>query len=60
MLYLSFISKNEPEFLQEILKFNLPDDIIMSLGNKFPDFDAKDFLAKQAELRKLEQKKKKH
>ena len=56
MLYLSAALAEEPGFLSEITRLNLPDDVALALGGKFPQFDAKSYLTERAEARRLEEK----
>ena len=56
MLYLTAILGEAPEFLSEITALNLPDDVALALGGKFPGFDAKSYLTERAEARRLEEK----
>ena len=56
MLYLTAILGEEPSFLREITGLNLPDDVALALGGKFPGFDAKAYLTERAEARRLEEK----
>lgn len=56
MLYLPAIAAQEPEFLGQITALELPDDVAMALGGKFPGFDAKAYLAARAEARRLDEK----
>ncbi len=59
MLYLTAILASEPGFLGEITVLPLPDDVALALGSKFPQFDAKAYLAERAEVRRAEEKAKK-
>ncbi len=56
MLYLPAIVALEPEFLAEITALELPDDIVLALGGKFPIFDAKAYLTTRAEAKRVEDK----
>jgi hypothetical protein len=56
MLYLTAILGEAPDFLNEITSLNLPDDVALALGGKFPDFDAKSYLTERTEARRLEEK----
>ena len=56
LLYLAAVLGLEPAFLNEVTALALPDDIALALGSKFPAFDAKAYLAKRAEARRLEEK----
>ena len=56
MLYLPAVLRAVPEFLSEITALDLPDDVALALGGKFPNFDAKAYLAERAEARRLEEK----
>ncbi|MGI4787231.1 MAG: hypothetical protein ACRYFS_00125 [Janthinobacterium lividum] len=56
MLYLTAILGDDPEFLKQITSLNLPDDVALALGSKFPSFDAKSYLTARAEARRLEEK----
>ncbi len=55
-LYLAPVLAARPEFLGEITQMNLPDDVALALGGKFPAFDAKAYLTERAEARRLEEK----
>lgn len=56
LLYLPAILAQEPAFLEEITALELPDDVALALGGKFPDFDAKVYLTTRAEAKRLEEK----
>lgn len=56
MLYLPAIVAQEPDFLSEITALELPDDVVLALGGKFPNFDAKAYLTARAEARRLDEK----
>jgi len=56
MLYLPAITAQEPEFLNEVTALELPDDVALALGGKFPGFDAKAYLTARAEARRLDEK----
>ena len=56
MLYLAAIVAEEPEFLHQITALDLPDDVALGLGGKFPAFDAKAYLTARAEAKRLEDK----
>lgn len=56
MLYLPAIIAAEPEFLQQVTSLDLPDDIALGLGGKFPSFDAKAYLTARAEAKRAEEK----
>ncbi len=56
MLYLPAVVAREPEFLDRITALDLPDDVAMGLGGRFPAFDAKAYLAARAEARRLDEK----
>jgi len=55
-LYLPAIVAQEPGFLNRITALELPDDIALGLGNKFPQFDAKAYLTARAEAKRLAEK----
>lgn len=56
MLYLSAIVAQDPPFLDRVTALDLPDDIALALGGKFPSFDAKAYLTARAEARRLDEK----
>ena len=56
MLYLTAVVAQEPEFLDEITALELPDDIALALGGRFPTFDAKAYLTARAEAKRLDEK----
>lgn len=56
LLYLAAVLNQEPDFLPQITAFNLPDDVALALGSKFPQFDAKAYLTERAEAKRLEEK----
>ena len=56
LVYLTAILREEPDYLREITALALPDDVALALGSKFPDFDAKAYLAERAEAKRLEEK----
>ncbi|GEM_PF-1801048 len=56
ILYLSAIVAREPAFLDRVTALDLPDDVAMALGGRFPAFDAKAYLAARAEARRLDEK----
>jgi hypothetical protein len=56
MLYLPAILAQEPNFIGQITALELPDDVVLGLGGKFPAFDAKAYLAARAEARRLDEK----
>ncbi len=56
MLYLPAIVAHEPEFLSRITGLDLPDDVAMGLGGRFPGFDAKAYLTARAEAKRLDEK----
>ena len=56
MLYLPAILTQEPSFLNEITALDLPDDVALALGGKFPAFDAKAYLSARAEAKRLDEK----
>ena len=56
ILYLSAIVAREPAFLDQVTALDLPDDVAMALGGRFPAFDAKVYLAARAEARRLDEK----
>jgi len=56
MLYLPAIIALNPSFLGEVTALDLPDDVALALGSKFPSFDAKAYLTARAESKRLEEK----
>ena len=56
MLYLPAIIAQEPGFLDEVTALDLPDDIALALGGRFPTFDAKAYLTARAEAKRLDEK----
>ena len=56
MLYLPAIIALNPGFLGEMTALDLPDDVALALGSKFPSFDAKAYLTARAESKRLEEK----
>ena len=56
MLYLTAIAAREPDFLGEITALELPDDVAMALGGRFPEFDAKAYLTVRAEAKRMDEK----
>jgi len=56
MLYLPAVLSREPEFLGRITALELPDDVALALGGRFPTFDAKGYLTARAEARRLDEK----
>lgn len=56
MLYLPAIVAREPEFLSAITALELPDDVALALGGKFPHFDVKAYLTARAEAKRLDEK----
>jgi len=56
MLYLPAIVAQEPEFLDRVTALDLPDDVALGLGGKFPAFDAKAYLTARAEAKRLDEK----
>ena len=56
MLYLPAILTQEPDFLKEVTALELPDDVALALGGKFPGFDAKAYLTARADARRLDEK----
>ncbi len=56
LLYLPAIVAQEPQFLDKITALELPDDIALGLGNKYPQFDAKAYLSARAEAKRLAEK----
>lgn len=56
MLYLTAVVGQEPGFLDEITGLELPDDIALALGGRFPGFDAKAYLSARAEAKRLDEK----
>ena len=56
MLYLPAILGQEPDYLNEVTSLELPDDVALALGGKFPGFDAKSYLTARAESRRLDEK----
>ena len=56
MLYLPAIIAQNPGFLEQVTALDLPDDVALALGSKFPDFDAKGYLTARAEARRLDEK----
>ena len=56
MLYLAAVVAQEPGFLDEITTLELPDDIALALGGRFPTFDAKAYLTARAEAKRLDEK----
>ena len=56
MLYLPAIIAQEPGFLDEVTALDLPDDIALALGGRFPSFDAKAYLTARAEAKRLDEK----
>ena len=58
LLYLPAILASEPDFLHQITALELPDDVALGLGGKFPAFDAKAYLTARAEAKRLEEKQK--
>ena len=55
MLYLTAIQAQDAGFFSEIAALPLPDDVALALGSKFPTFDAKAYLLKRAEAKRLEE-----
>ncbi len=56
LLYLPAIIGQDPGFLSEVTALELPDDVALALGSKFPVFDAKAYLTARAEAKRLEEK----
>lgn len=56
MLYLPAIVAQEPAFLDQVTALDLPDDVALGLGGKFPSFDAKAYLTVRAEAKRLDEK----
>ena len=56
MLYLPAIVAREPAFLDRITALDLPDDVALALGGRFPAFDAKAYLTARAEAKRLDEK----
>ncbi len=56
MLYLPAIVAQEPEFLDRVTALDLPDDVALGLGGKFPAFDAKAYLTARAGAKWLDEK----
>ncbi len=56
ILYLTAVVAREPEFLDQVTGLDLPDDVAMGLGGRFPAFDAKAYLAARAEAKRLDEK----
>jgi len=56
MLYLPAVFSQEPEFLGRITALELPDDVALAFGGRFPTFDAKVYLTARAEAKRLDEK----
>lgn len=56
MLYLPAIIGQDPSFLSEVTGLELPDDVALALGSKYPAFDAKAYLTARVEAKRLEEK----
>ncbi len=56
MLYLPAILAQEPDFLRQVTALELPDDVALALGGKFPGFDAKAYLTARTETKRQEEK----
>jgi len=56
MLYLPAVMAQDPAFLDQVTALDLPDDVALALGGRFPAFDAKAYLTARAEARRLNDK----